>query len=631
MNIKFWTLNLLLIVSSVEANTFTGYLGDYNIEAQEISDYYQENGFDYFQINRPNESIYKLNFRNQFEISQWYQKDWFSLQNQFSFDLDRFNQYYNGQTLNESKINYYSNLDFSKKKMFHEEERHFYKEWGGLNHPPIINKIKDLEAYHSHYQEIDYQNIESPFFETEFQEKVDALSSSELSFQNEINILEDHHSYDRKLELIKNAKEIIFMSSLVFICDDSTKILVNELIKKSNEGIPTFILVDKLISTVVLANECLNKMDKNGVHVMRANDFFKGKGSSVYHSKVLVVDNKVAITGGQNMIDADNKSNSVDFKNRDIDIEIKGPLVTDIAISFIDNYEHFYHKKLQSLYKRTLRQGIRDIQKRSYKRSYEKYKKHSISTYKIAIDKNKENESKNKLRGKSHYQEILRDPTRRMNGVCRFIMQSPYEDGVNIGKTYLEYLDQTESYLSIQTPEILDRIYATRSERPLIEKFDTFTMYNKLHKKIQTISKNIKIDLITAGPEIAGNENVVILHEQIKENLNNGKNRTANFNFKLINFWNNFYGKPHYENLLTDYAPNSNINVWNHISFIHSKIFYFDRIAASIGSYNLHHNATDHSYENTIICLDEKLNNQLDEVMVRDMANSVPLVYKDLK
>ena len=56
-------------------------------------------------------------------------------------------------------------------------------------------------------------------------------------------------------------------------------------------------------------------------------------------------------------------------------------------------------------------------------------------------------------------------------------------------------------------------------------------------------------------------------------------------------------------------------------------IFYFDRILASVGSYNFHHNSTDHAYESTSICLDENLNRELDKILVMDMANSIPLIF----
>jgi phosphatidylserine/phosphatidylglycerophosphate/cardiolipin synthase-like enzyme len=128
---------------------------------------------------------------------------------------------------------------------------------------------------------------------------------------------------------------------------------------------------------------------------------------------------------------------------------------------------------------------------------------------------------------------------------------------------------------------------------------------------------------------MAGNENVAIMNERIKNQLVGGFEVKANWSYLKLIFSNKFYGKDHYLNLLKDWYPFFNVKIWNHISFLHSKIFYFDRVVASIGSYNLEHNATDHSYESTSICMDKNLNNQLDEILVLDMVNSIPLVFRN--
>jgi phosphatidylserine/phosphatidylglycerophosphate/cardiolipin synthase-like enzyme len=82
---------------------------------------------------------------------------------------------------------------------------------------------------------------------------------------------------------------------------------------------------------------------------------------------------------------------------------------------------------------------------------------------------------------------------------------------------------------------------------------------------------------------------------------------------------------------MTDWMPFKNVHIWKHMSFMHSKIFYFDRVVASIGSYNFQHNATDQAYESTAICMDEDLNRDLDKILVQDMANSIPLIFSRVR
>jgi phosphatidylserine/phosphatidylglycerophosphate/cardiolipin synthase-like enzyme len=636
---KLMTLSLFLMASLVveaRPKTFLSELGDFEYEKVEIQNYFSEQEINYFFLKDSFvDTTYKINFRNQFQIKDWFGHDWHELQKNYSFDYDKYLSYYKANSLNEAKQNYYSTLAFNQKKMFHEEELVFFKEWGGLNHPPIHNdnKLNDLTKYAAHYKNINYDEVESKHFEPSFQENIDNITDSELSFNNTLEVLEDDEAYLRKMELIKSAKSSILMSTLVFVCDSTTKALVIELSKKAKAGIPVYVLQDNLIATLLGHKECPNMLKDAGVKFISAKDAFNYEGNAIYHNKKLIVDLKEAIVGGHNMLNADNASKGTDFKNRDIDLYAKGPVVSDIAKGFIEDYEHFYKERLKHYKKRASQiHGKRSLKTSFNKRRLKKWLPYKIDKLSAELKKLISTEKQNKLRGKELYSNILNNKKTRMNGVCRFIGQSPYKDGTSIGKAYLEYLDITDSYLGIMTPELLDTKYTSFKDRPLIEKFDEFGMYNKLHDKLQVIGnqEGMQVDLLTSGPEVAGNEAVTINNEKIREYLKNGKVRSANFRHQLNNFWNNYYGRPHFDHLVKDYVPLKNVDTWMHLSFIHSKVFYFDRIAASIGSYNFHHNATDHAYENTIVCQDKKLNAELNEVFVRDMANSVPLVYRKL-
>jgi hypothetical protein len=215
-----------------------------------------------------------------------------------------------------------------------------------------------------------------------------------------------------------------------------------------------------------------------------------------------------------------------------------------------------------------------------------------------------------------------------MKGVCRFVKQAPYKDRHSIGKAYLLLLDKLQKHLVINDPIKSDTFMKSRFQLPLIEYFDSFEMFNLLHNKVQSLAKAGKsIDYITTNINMAGNENVALMNEEIKEQLEGNESWQANWSLFMLGASNRYFGKPHYKNLIKDWVPHRSVNVWTHISFMHSKIFYFDRIVASIGSYNFHHNATDHAYESTSICMDDELNQQLDQILIMDMANSIPLIY----
>jgi hypothetical protein len=86
---------------------------------------------------------------------------------------------------------------------------------------------------------------------------------------------------------------------------------------------------------------------------------------------------------------------------------------------------------------------------------------------------------------------------------------------------------------------------------------------------------------------MAGNENVAMMNERIKVQLENNIRLRANWSFL--------------------------------------------KLLASIGSVNFHHNATGQGYESTSICMDDYLNKQLDRILVQDMANSIPLIFSSLQ
>ncbi len=558
---------------------------------------------------------------------RWYELDWYDLQGDFQTDFIEYAIQHKGQTFNEAKINYYKQFNFSKEGRYHLADQMPLKEWGFLNHPPQHKKLKDLEFFSRNYAPMNFSEVNHPFFETGFQKEMDKVSKSQLTFGNKITILENTNSYLKKLELINEARKEILMSSLSFVCDASVKKLVSNLIAAKNRGVKVYVMDDYLMSKLLGHSKCPKKLKKNGVQIIRANDFWRHEGRTVYHHKKLVIDGKIAIVGGQNQLNADNLSKGTDFKNKDVDILIEGPMVTDIAIGFLKDWQYFKKKKTRPI--RNSRGNII---------TYTGKKIHNLEETLKSYEERQLQEEDNNLRGEAQYDAILGNTQTRMNGVCRFIQQSPYENQRNVGEAYLLALKHTANYLGIMDPIRSDTYYpSVFKNAPLIEKFDSFKMFNKLHHKIAQMQKDgIALDFITTGTDMTGNEIVDLKNEEIRDiiidtTISDKKQRKLiKKKLKSIKKWNDYFGEAHFTNLIKDYAKYESTNVWLHLSFLHSKIFYFDRLLSSIGSYNFQHNATDHSYENTILCLDEKLNKALDEVFVRDMVNSVPLKFNKI-
>lgn len=296
--------------------------------------------------------------------------------------------------------------------------------------------------------------------------------------------------------------------------------------------------------------------------------------------------------------------------NRDVDLYVKGPLAVDMAEAFLKNWDHHFFTR--KAYKRF--PGITSGE--SLMKTLSELKKMQASAGE---------------RGVESYQKIL-NSEKRMQGVCRFINQTPYDNKRAIGKAYLKILDRTQNHLMITDPIKEDTETRGFFKKGLTDKFDSWKMFNELHVKIRSLmERGVDLDYITSYYYMAANEFFPMLNQRMRNQLKVNRIRAANISHKKLAWLTKKFAKSHYKNLLTDYVPFENTKVWLHVSFMHSKIFYFDRTLTSIGSYNFQHNATDHSYEVTSICLDENLNRELEEILVLDMANSVPLVFRNLK
>jgi phosphatidylserine/phosphatidylglycerophosphate/cardiolipin synthase-like enzyme len=597
----------LISVPLLAQSIFLPENGDYLVSNSIMLDQMERQGM-YWVSAVPEKTILGAQYKilpnqNEFRIKDWFKRDWFLMQDMFKLSPETFISHYRARTFNEAKWKQYSGFNFDFKNYFYLKNITTPSEWGGLTHPPIKKLSMPLEKYDANYTPIDYSKVESIYFNPAFEREVDQASLSELTFGNTVHALADHHSFLIKKRMIQNARSSIFMSSLAFACDKSSKEIIDLLIRKHQEGVDVRVITDGTISTLMGYRECPRLLRAAGVEVIMTSDFLSYNKKSIYHTKTLITDFTEAVAGGQNMLDADNLSRTTDFMNRDLDLYAKGPLATDIARQFLENWT--YHFTFQKAPK-----GLSEVL------SYAPQLKQIVAR-----------ERASGQRGVDLYASVLGHKSKRMKGVCRFIKQAPYRDGHTITKAYLKMLDGVKHYLMITDPVKSDT-YTNDADRGMFKKLDPFTYFNLLHQKVQTLIKSGKrLDYLTTSVHMTGNETVAIMNEQIKNDLNSGHELKADWHLTLLEFSNTFYSNSHYKNLLKDYVPYKNVNVWTNIAFMHTKVFYFDRVAASLGSLNFQHNATDQAYESTAICMDETLNHELDRILVQDMANSIPLIH----
>jgi len=113
-------------------------------------------------------------------------------------------------------------------------------------------------------------------------------------------------SYEILIDCIKNAKTSIYISTYVFKYDDVTVKIINELIKRADDGVKIQILIDSLGSwKLYLFQYHLNKLRDSGVKVEFFMPIFKMPFRNYInlrnHRKIYLFDNNKVLSGGLNL------------------------------------------------------------------------------------------------------------------------------------------------------------------------------------------------------------------------------------------------------------------------------------------------------------------------------------------
>jgi phosphatidylserine/phosphatidylglycerophosphate/cardiolipin synthase-like enzyme len=583
--------------------------GDFKHSLEDIQEYFKTNTPHVIPTSAPKARKdhyaalgFKVNNRNEIQAQNYYFQDFIELQSLFRTDIQKYMDQYGGSTFLEAKRNFYTGLNFDINNFRHESPYLYMKEWGGLNHTPFHRFESDFSQYDDRLGKPFGEELTNhPIYTEEFQKNIDNITPFELTVGNSLKVYADNASFKKKLEMLNNAKSSFWMSTLAFICDDGGDQFSAALLKKADQGVKIKIIYDKWVTggTNLYHNNCIKPLRKHkNIEVIKANDFFKHKGLAIYHVKEIIVDKEQVIMGGQNLIDADSLSRGTDFSNRDIDVHITGPMVSDIALNYVNTWEYFRNK------------------------SSKNRRKYTSLKYEIPkLEWRKKEERENRVRGKDNYNNWFKDSEFSKTGMCRYTQQSPNQSPSTVAKVMAEYLKTTKEYLAITNPMMYDSL------RNIDEKFDHLKILLEIIKDIQ--ERGIKFDLISSAADMSANEFIPVLRERIKTSLSAGNIPLANLRQWEMDFFNKDQASKHIPNLMQDFVPYPNTHVWTHISFNHSKIYYIDRLATFVGSMNLHSNATDQAWESGIYCHDLDFNKQIEEILLMDKLNSIPLIYKN--
>lgn len=177
----------------------------------------------------------------------------------------------------------------------------------------------------------------------EIENIADSITGMPLTSGNRIDILHNgDHAYPEMLDAIEGAVKSVYLSSYIFKTDLSGKKFIDKLANARNRGVEVKVILDG-IGEYYSFPRAGRLLKKQGVHFAR---FIPPSlvPPSIHinlrnHRKILVVDGRMAFTGGMN-IDSNNLVK--DFANKskvvDVHFRLQGPVVAQIEKVFIDDW-----------------------------------------------------------------------------------------------------------------------------------------------------------------------------------------------------------------------------------------------------------------------------------------------------
>ena len=190
-----------------------------------------------------------------------------------------------------------------------------------------------------------------------------------------------------RINLIRSARHHIDLQTYIFDKDDSARLVLDELLAASRRGVKVRVLIDQLAAITdleILA--ALSGAHQNfAIRVYNPTfgkvklNYFDYAGSVLccfrrfnqrMHTKVLVVDGAVGITGGRNYQD-DYFDWDGEYNFRDRDVLVAGPSTQDMA----NNFEAFWNaprsvpvERLNDVGRKLLRDGVPPMPPLAYER-----------------------------------------------------------------------------------------------------------------------------------------------------------------------------------------------------------------------------------------------------------------------
>ena len=187
------------------------------------------------------------------------------------------------------------------------------------------------------------------------------FSNLPLYRNNHVELLIDGPAtYKRMLECISAAREHVYLETYIFADDEVGRQFATLLKEKSRAGVTVGIIYDS-IGSIRSDGDFFDDMKLEGIRVIEFNDVSPGRGNLMKlnnraHRKLLIVDSRIAFTGGINLSRTYSSSSSASPRKnllmegwRDTQIAVTGPAVEGFLLDFSDRWHRLCGERLRTM------------------------------------------------------------------------------------------------------------------------------------------------------------------------------------------------------------------------------------------------------------------------------------------
>jgi cardiolipin synthase len=179
-----------------------------------------------------------------------------------------------------------------------------------------------------------------------------SLSDAPLFLDNKVELLIDGPgTYSSMLDAIATAEDFIYLETYIFADDKVGRTFADALAARSREGITVRLIFDS-IGSLLSGDDIFAEMRDAGIAILEYNDINPLDGGNPTnfnnrdHRKLLIVDGRVAFTGGINISNTyssrPGQQKSLDLLAdgwRDTHVAVFGPAVAGLVQVFEDNWQ----------------------------------------------------------------------------------------------------------------------------------------------------------------------------------------------------------------------------------------------------------------------------------------------------